>query len=157
MASNELDEPLAQFRLALDAGGLTKALRYLNGHTSFRYTAIYRLDGQMLHNICIFDRQGKDCANLAEIPLGDSFCQIAMLNNGFSTGNSAEDARLVGHPSQGVLNSYFGLPLSRKPGTIYGTFCHLDPEPRVIPDSEVALLEAATAVLMDYLEQPVVG
>ena len=48
---HELDQQLAQFRLACDSGGLYGALRYLNARTTFRYSAIYRLDGQMMRNI----------------------------------------------------------------------------------------------------------
>ena len=149
---HELDQQLAQFRLAFDSGGLYGALRYLNARTTFRYTAIYRLDGQMMRNIYLYDRQGENPTSLSEVPLGDSFCQFVMRDNGFNTVNSANDARLLGHPYQGVMNSYFGLPLSRKAGTIYGTLCHFDVEPMMIPDSEILLLEAVSPVLMDQLD-----
>ena len=152
MASEDLKEQLAQFSLALESGGLDAALRYLNARTAYRYTAIYRLDGQMMRNICLYDRQGENAASLIEVPLGDSFCQYVMAENGFTTSDSAVDARLVDHTYRGTLNSYYGLPLSRQPGTIYGTFCHFDFEPRVIPDSEIALLEAATSLLMNHLK-----
>jgi GAF domain-containing protein len=152
MASQDLNQQLAQFRLVLDSGGLPGALQYLNARTAYRYTAIYRLDGQIMRNIHLYDRKGENFPSLAEVPLGDSFCQFVMAEDGFSTANSADDARLLGHPYRGILNSYFGLPLSRKPGTIYGTFCHFDFEPKVIPDSEIALLEAAASLLMDHLD-----
>ena len=118
----ELDQQLAQFHRAVECGGLYGALHYLNARTSFRYTAIYRLDGQMMRNIFLYDRQGENPTSLSEVPLGDSFCQFVLRDNGFNTVNSANDARLLGNPYQGVLNSYYGLPLSRKAGTIYGTF-----------------------------------
>ena len=148
----ELDQQLAQFRLAFNTGGLLGALRYLNARTTFRYTAIYRLDGQMMRNIHLYDRQGENPTSLSEVPLGDSFCQFVMRDKGFHTANSADDARLIGHPYQGVINSYFGLPLSRKAGTIYGTFCHFDVEPMMIPDSEIPFLEAVSPVLLGQLD-----
>ncbi len=148
----ELDQQLAQFRLAFNSGGLLGALRYLNARTTFRYTAIYRLDGQMMRNIHLYDRQGENPTSLSEVPLGDSFCQFVLRDNGFHTANSADDARLIGHPYQGVINSYFGLPLSRKAGTIYGTFCHFDVEPMMIPDSEIPFLEAVSPALLDQLD-----
>ncbi|MDB5928574.1 MAG: guanylate cyclase [Polaromonas sp.] len=151
LALPALDEPLAQFRSAFDAGGLAGALHFLNARTSYRYTAIYRLEGQMMRNIELYDRLGEQSAALSEVPLGDSFCQFVMNQNGFATPNSADDRRLDGHPYQGVLNAYFGLPLSRGPGTIYGTFCHFDFEPRNLEDSEICLLEAVAPVLMDRL------
>ena len=149
---HQLDQQLAQFRVAFDSGGLYGALRYLNARTTFRYTAIYRLDGQMMRNIHLYDRRGENPTSLSEVPLGDSFCQFVLQDNGFNTVNSADDARLLGHPYQGVLNSYFGLPLSRKAGTIYGTLCHFDVEPMMIPDGEIPLLEAVSPVLMDQLD-----
>jgi GAF domain-containing protein len=149
---HELDQQLAQFRLAFESGGLLGALRYLNARTSFRYTAIYRLDGQMMRNIHLYDRQGENPVSLSEIPLGDSFCQFVLRDDGFNTADSAGDARLLGHPYQGVINSYFGLPLSRKAGTIYGTLCHFDVEPMRLPDSEIPFLEAVSPVLMDQLD-----
>ena len=148
----ELDQQLAQFRLAFDDGGLHGALGFLNARTTYRYTAIYRLDGQMMRNISLYDREGENPTSLAEVPLGDSFCQFVIRDNGFNTANSADDARLLGNPYQGVLNSYFGLPLSRKAGTIYGTFCHFDAQPMEMADSEIALVEAVSTVLMDQLD-----
>lgn len=148
----ELDQPLAEFHEAFENGGLYGALHFLNARTTFRYSAIYRLDGQMMRNIFLYDRQGENPTNLSEVPLGDSFCQFVLRDNGFNTINSAEDARLLGHPYQGLLNAYFGLPLSRKAGTIYGTFCHFDVQPMEIPDSEIALLEAVSPLLMDQLD-----
>ena len=149
----ELEQQLAQFHLAFENGGLLGALHYLNARTTFRYSAIYRLDGQMMRNILLYDRQGETATSLSEVPLGDSFCQFVMRDKGFNTANSADDMRLIGHPYQGVLNSYFGLPLSRKAGTIYGTFCHFDAQPMEIPDSEIALLEAVSTLLMDQLDK----
>jgi len=148
----QLEQQLAQFHLAFESGGLRGALHYLNARTTFRYTAIYRLEGQMMRNIFLYDRQGENPTSLSEVPLGDSFCQFVLRDNGFNTVNSADDARLLGHPYQGVINSYFGLPLSRKAGTIYGTFCHFDVQPMLISDSEIALLEAVSPVLMDQLD-----
>jgi hypothetical protein len=147
-----LDLSLNQFRLALQNGGLHGALAFLNSRTSFRYTAVYRLDGQMMRNICLYDRRGEDALALSEIPLGDSFCQFVMRDNGFSTADSSQDERLLGHPYRGILHAYYGLPLSRHMGTLYGTFCHFDPEPMLLPDSEIALLESVSPLLMDQFD-----
>lgn len=151
MVLQPLDEPLAQFKSVFDAEGLQGALRFLNARTGYRYTAIYRLGGQMIQNIALYDRLGKTLVDLTEVPLSDSFCQFAIEVNGFNTTNSAVDNRVDGHIKQGIINSYFGLPLSRKPGTIYGTLCYFDDEPMELPDGEHALLEAVGPVLMDRL------
>lgn len=143
---------LGLFRAEIEFSGVEGALKFLNARTPYRYTAIYRFEGAMMRNIYLYDRQGEDVSDFAKVPLGDSFCQFVMTEDGFSTSDSAHDERLLGHAYRGVLNSYFGLPLSRKPGTIYGTFCHFDFKPQVIADSEIKFLESVTPWLLDYLE-----
>lgn len=127
------------------------ALEFLNSRTPFRYTAIYRLDGDMIRVMCLHDRKGEDSASLKAVPLGDSFCQLAIAEDGFLTSNSAIDPRLEGHPRRGILNSYFGMPLSSAPGTIYGTLCHFDFDPQQIADSEIEFLESVRPILMSQL------
>jgi hypothetical protein len=143
----ELDE----FQSLIDRGGLDAALAYLNRRTDFRYTAIYRLQDGMMCNISLFDRRSEDTSQLAEVPLGESFCQFVMADGGFQTADSATDDRLDGHVYKGILNSYYGLPLSSEPGTIYGTLCHFDFDPRQIADSEVPFLESVRPLLMSRL------
>ena len=137
MALEALDEQLAQFRSAFDSGGLYGALRYLNSRTSLPLhrdlPARWPDDAQYLS----VRPQGRKSDQLGEVPLEDSFCQFVLKDNGFNTANSAHDERLLDHPYRGIMNSYFGLPLSRKSGTIYGTFCHFDFEPMAIQDSEI--------------------
>ena len=84
--------------------------------------------------------------------MGDSFCQYGMAENGFSTSDSSSDERLSSHAYRGILNSYVGLPLSRNPGSIYGTFCHFDLSPQAVPDNELLFLESVTPELMRHLE-----
>ncbi|MDB5868107.1 MAG: guanylate cyclase [Polaromonas sp.] len=152
MTSQDLDEQLAEFNVAFDQGGLYGALHYLNERISYRYTAIYRLDGNMMRNIFLYDRKGENPTTMAPMPLGNTLCQFALADNGFNTSNSVEDERLAGHPARGIINSYFGLPLFIEPGRVYGTLCHFDFDPKVIPDSEVPLLKAVSGVLIDFLE-----
>ncbi|MES2942992.1 MAG: GAF domain-containing protein [Pseudomonadota bacterium] len=139
------------FNAVIEAGGLDAGLKFLNERTAYRYTAIYRFEGSLMRNIHLYDRQGEDSPSLKAVPLGDSFCQFVMAEDGFATGDSASDGRLDGHKYQGVLNSYFGLPLLREPGKIYGTFCHFDFDPQNIPDSEIPFLEAVMPQLVQHL------
>ena len=145
-------QELGPFIAALEVAGIAGALKFLNARTPYRYTAIYRFEGAMMRNIYLYDRLGEDVSDFGKVPLGDSFCQFVMAQGGFSTSDSAHDERLLGHAYRGVLNAYFGLPLSRKPGTIYGTFCHFDFKPQVIADGEIKFLESVTPWLLDYLE-----
>lgn len=76
MSLQELDRLLAQFRLTIEQDGLNGALRFLNARTSYRYTAIYRLDGLMMRNIYLYDRRGEDATNLSEVPLATAFASL---------------------------------------------------------------------------------
>jgi GAF domain-containing protein len=136
----------------IELGGVEAGLKFLNARTAYRYTGIYRFEGAMMRNIYLYDRRGEVESDFAKVPLGDSFCQFVMADGGFYTRDSGHDERLLGHPCRGVLNAYFGLPLSRRPGTLYGTFCHFDFKPIVIDDSEIEFLQSVTPWLMDYLE-----
>ena len=147
-----LHDPAEQFHAAMEAGGVAKALEFLNSRTGYRYTAIFRFEGDVMRNIWLYDRLGEDGANFSSVPLGDSFCQYVMAENGFSTSDSSSDERLSSHAYRGILNSYVGLPLSRNPGSIYGTFCHFDFSPQAVPDNELLFLESVTPELMRYLE-----
>lgn len=40
---------------------------------------------------------------LAEVSMADSFCQFVLRDGVFRTDDSASDARLKGHPYQGVV------------------------------------------------------
>jgi GAF domain-containing protein len=151
-AMEEISQSRGPLLAEIELGGIEAGLKYLNARTAYRYTAIYRFEGAMMRNIYLYDRQGEVVSDFAKVPLGDSFCQFVMAEGGFITSDSAKDERLQGHPYQGVLNAYFGLPLSRKPGTLYGTFCHFDFKPQVIDDREIEFLQSVAPWLMDYLE-----
>jgi hypothetical protein len=145
-------DAMAQFREAVANGGVAKALEFLNARTAYRYTAIFRFEGDVMRNIWLYDRLGEDGATFASVPLGDSFCQYVMAENGFSTPDSGSDERLASHAYRGILNSYVGLPLCREAGSIYGTFCHFDFNQQTLPDNEIPFLESVTPELMKHLE-----
>jgi hypothetical protein len=152
VAKATLSEGRGPLLAEIERGGLDAGLKFLNARTDYRYTAIYRFEGGMMRNIYLYDRLGETVSKFAKVPLGDSFCQFVMAEGGFYTSDSGQDERLQGHTYRGVLNAYFGLPLSRKPGTLYGTFCHFDFKPIVIEDIEIEFLQSVTPWLMDYLE-----
>jgi hypothetical protein len=134
------------FSAALADRGLASAIAVLNAKVPHRYTAVYRLESGVLHNHVLCDKLGEmRPANLASVPLGISFCQFVFQNGSFHTSNSALEPRLNGHPYQGVVVSYTGVPITEAfgEGTIIGSLCHLDmTEQRLEPD-EFALLQQA--------------
>jgi hypothetical protein len=144
---NEINE----FRSVIDDKDMNAALGFLNARTSFRYTAIYQLEGSNIRNLWLFDRLGKDTPSLNAGPLTDSFCQFVVSEGEFSMADSASDVRAEGHSKRGIVRSYFGLPLSSAPGTIFGTLCHFDSDPMQIVDSEVSFLESVRPLIMTQL------
>lgn len=132
--------------------GLSAALAVLNEAVPHRYTAIYRLrDGRML-NVALVDKQGEPLPDfLAEVPIASSFCQYVLRDGSFLTGDSGSDTRLNGHPYQGVMLSYCGIPIFDLQGRAVGTACHFDLVARDIADEKVAHLRAAARILTNYL------
>ncbi|RZJ20498.1 MAG: GAF domain-containing protein [Haliea sp.] len=143
---------LSDFEHLLRTGGLHAGLKFLNERVPHRFTAVYRLDQLMLHMVDMVDKEGgSGDMKLEAVPLGDSFCQFTLRDGRFLTASSAADQRLDGHPYQGVVESYVGLPLTRADGVLFGTFCHYDLASRPLHDDEYAFLTQVTGVLPRYL------
>ncbi len=85
------------------------------------------------------------------MPLETSFCQYVMRDGQFITAESGTDTRLDGHPYQGVMGSYVGLPLQGGGDSLMGTFCHFDFENRELPDEEFAFLQRVARLLPRYV------
>nr|WP_315183411.1 guanylate cyclase [uncultured Albidiferax sp.] len=145
---------LATLSSILETGGAAAAIQYLNAGVAHRFTAVYRLDGGILRNVLLCDKLGEICPEyLAEVPLATSFCQFVLRDGVFQTTNSATDQRLDGHPYQGVMVCYHGVPLQSRSGELWGTLCHFDIQELTLPDPEFALLQQAGLRLPAYLLQ----
>jgi len=132
--------------------GLTAGLMGLNGRVAHRYTALYQLDRETLKNIVLVDKAGEVRPQfLAEVPLGDSFCQFVMRDGTFLTSNSANEDRLDGHPYKGVMVSYHGVPVIDATGELFGTLCHFDVTEQPFSDEEFAHLQGVARVIGGYL------
>ncbi|VTU38526.1 GAF domain-containing protein [Variovorax sp. RA8] len=143
----------ATFSTILHEGGPAAALAYLNEAVPHRYSAVYRLDGDKLQNLFLHDKQGEVRPEfLATVPFEVSFCQFALRDGTFRTHDSAQDARLDGHPYQGVMVSYHGVPLLDDLGELFGTLCHFDVSAHGLPDDEFELLEKAARIFPAYLQ-----
>lgn len=135
--------------------GVREVLVRLNGRVPHRYTAIYRLSGDMLRCVHLIDKTGAvQPGFLAEVSLQDSFCQFVFRDGIFLTENSAFDHRLDGHPYQGIVVSYHAIPLVGEGGMLFGTLCHLDTVPRDLPGLELDLLQRVAAALPAFLARP---
>lgn len=143
-----------QLAESLDNGGLEAGLRFLNQRVDHRFTAIYRLQDMVLHNVELVDKvvdDDFDRSGLQSVPLGDSFCQFVLRDGFFRTSRTTGMEALNGHPYQGVMESYVGLPLMSSPDTMFGTLCHFDFGERPLSDEEFTFLQRVARLLPRYL------
>ena len=147
-----VDANLAQLREVLAASGLQGGLALLNQRVSHRFTAFYRLQDARLSNREIVDKQGAVVPHeLLSVPFEHSFCQFVLRDGSFVTAQSGEDTRLAGHPYQGVLLSYVGLPLASEKDGLVGTLCHFDLDAHAVQDADYAFLQRAAPCISPYL------
>lgn len=144
--------PIDDFSDTLRHHGVQQALQLLNNRVLHRYTAVYALDGSILRNIYMYDKQGEVRPDfLAEVDIGVSFCQFVLRDGCFLTENSAADTRLDGHPYQGVMVAYHGVPLVGDDGALNGTLCHFDTVTRGLSNEEFEHLQKAARILPAYV------
>lgn len=133
----------------LATDGPVGALRFLNARTRFRFTGIYRADPPVLRNLWLFDRENPTLNVSGEVcPLEETYCAIvAGSQQPFRTRDARRDDRLTAHAARECVISYCGVPIRRDDGRVWGTLCHFDVRPRLLPRSEMEVLEVvATAV-----------
>jgi len=142
----EASDKLADLLARQDVRG---ALRYLNGLTSFRFTALYRFDNDLLRNRCFIDRLNPDVDSTEDIPIDASYCIYVRQNQGpFLLADSLRDERVRGHRKQPTVRSYCGVPLVDGQGWMYGSVCHFDFEPHPFRESDVMLLTEVAQLLV---------
>lgn len=139
----------------LARSGALRALQFLNARTRFRYTGIYRIEPPNLRNLYLTDREnptlnvsGKVC------PLDETYCGITCAQESpFSTPDARRDERLVAHPARESVLSYGGVPLRATTGRAWGTLCHFDLRPRLLPASELTVLQEAAPLFVEWLRR----
>ncbi len=143
----DLGGGLTEAASAMARDGVHGVLRYLNGRTTHRFTGLYRFDGRMLRNVALFDRLDPDSPTGADSPMQETYCAIVGELGRFATADSRTDSAVADHPARDVVLSYCGALVRDEQGRAAGTLCHFDREPRVVPTSEIALMEAVTGLL----------
>jgi GAF domain-containing protein len=142
---------LVQYRAQLEADG-PAALDFLNLRVPHRFSAVYELAGDHLRNLFLYDKQGEVVPEFLKlVPFEHSFCQFVLRDGMFLTDNSATDRRLEGHPYQGVMQSYHGVPLMDNRGELFGTLCHFDVASHGLSNEEFELLNLAARELPRHL------
>jgi len=152
MIEVEMSGQAAALRELLASQGVMPALDWLNERTNYRYTGIYKYDGDVMRAVHVFDRHAEHRTWLRAVPLNRSFCRYVLQHGEFLTTSASQDPRLGGHPYEGLVESYYGRLLRREDGAPYGTFIHFDMEPRVIAPRELGFLQEAVPLLLPYLD-----
>jgi len=131
--------------------GLDVAVRELNHGVGYRYTALYKQTDLSMVNVSLADKNGEPRPDfLSSVPLTSSFCQYVLRDGSFLTRSSAGDSRLDGHPYQGVMMAYCGVPVFDEEGIAVGTLCHFDVVAREIADPDLQLLRAAASAFASF-------
>ncbi|MEJ8860084.1 hypothetical protein WKW79_36500 [Variovorax robiniae] len=152
MSDVDSPAPAVAVRNLLASRGIVPALALLNRRTSYRFTAIYKLSGEVMHAAHAFDRDSEYRTWLKVVPLGKSFCQHAIEHGEFVTSHASKDPHLTKRPYAGMVESYYGRLLTQKCGRPYGTFIHFDLEPCTIPTEEMRFLREVIPQFIDYVQ-----
>lgn len=129
-------------------GGVREALKYLNGLTTHRFSAIYRFDDKMLQNLVLFDRENPGMESMPDIPVLASYCVFVRDSaRRFCVENSILDERVEGHPKRLEVIAYCGVPLMDRYGKMFGTICHFDVVPRPTQTRDIELMEEMSKLL----------
>lgn len=129
-------------------------LGYLNSRTRFRFTGLYHADPPQLRNLLLFDRENPQLNVSGEVcPLEETYCALVFGGERpFGTRDAARDERLASHTARETVISYGGVPVRRANGLVWGTLCHFDVRPRLLPMREIPVLESAATIMAAWLD-----
>lgn len=153
--------PTSVARISAEVGRMLRssevvpALAYLNARTRFRFTGIYRVEPPFLRNLHLFDRENPTLNVSGNVcPLKDTYCSIAARSDrGFATPDSRADRRLEAHGARDSVISYCGIPIPMEDGRVWGTLCHFDVRPRLIPPAELPVLESVVTLFAEWIQR----
>jgi GAF domain-containing protein len=142
------------FAAILERDGLVAALGFLNARTRYRFTGVYRFDAPILRNVALFDRENPHLRLGGDLPMLGSPCSLVEAATApFVSPDTRHDPRFGDHRPPALVVAYCGVPLFSESRTCFGSLCHYDPRPRVVPMSEIPLLEQAAVFVMRAVAQ----
>lgn len=152
MTANTPAGDLAQFQRALDGEGVHAALTLLNGRTPYRFTGVYRFEGDTLRNISLVDRWSPQEERGADAPMEETFCAIVRSRGDELTVSDGRGDDRFPWMADNAVASYCGVLLRDADGVPFGTLCHFDLQRCEPPASELALMRAAGPLLYAHLQ-----
>lgn len=137
---------------ALRAGDVSAALGAINTRTRYRFTGLYRVEGPLLRNLALFDRENPHIDGHGHVcPIAETYCSIVDATAcAFTTFDARSDERLARHPARRAVVSYAGVPVAGE--AVSGSLCHFDPRPRLLPHGELAFLERVAPLFATILQ-----
>lgn len=147
-----LDEIADEVLSLIQQQAFAQALRELNASVPHRYTAIFKVVGDRVRNVLLFDKRGEPLpAPLSDFPLADSFCQFVLRDSFLHVDDSLQEPMLAGSPYHGVIRAYHAVALTLLGAEVVGTLAHFDPEPRTLDPAHFGLLVLASRTLPELL------
>ena len=141
---------MKQFEASLRADGLFAAMRWLNGRVPYRYSAVFRFDGDVLRNICLIDKENPNVFTCADQPItNSSVCTSAVQVRVSALKKLLIDRRVEDHPKRRNVQCYYGIPLYRAKGQMLGTVCHFDNSPTRVTEEVASALDDLGPLIAD--------
>jgi GAF domain-containing protein len=141
-------ESFEAFRRILVAQGPRLALAFLVGRSDYRFIGIWRFQGGRANAAVHYDRENPAQLSAAEVADTATYCCYVRDSRGvFTTANSLQDPRVRDHPAREAVLAYCGVPIMDAEGTLLGTLCHYDLQPRDPSQLDLELLLQAAAEL----------
>jgi GAF domain-containing protein len=139
---------VTEFVTIFDRDGLHDALAFLNARTRHRYTGLYRFEPPMLRNLCLYDRENPRLHVGGDSPMDETYCSIVGERAApFATPDALGDECLATHPARADVQAYCGAPVTDGVGRCVGTLCHFDVRPRLVPETEIPIMEQLARLL----------
>lgn len=128
-------------------------LTELNADTPYRFTSVLRFDADRLESVWTFDRENRRVDTFPPaMAVTESYCGLVGADRTpLAMADSLTEPRAEGHPARGSVRAYCGVPLFAPDGSVYGTLCHYDHEPRPVRAATLAQLERLSGLLSPFL------
>lgn len=150
ITADNFTKELLDIKRALELGGITNALEYLNKRTPHRYTGIFKYDNDILENIAIYDKYDPTLKKGEDVPLAATYCSLLISQDNLEIIDAEDDHRVKGKIITPVI-SYCGVAIVDADGKPFGSLCHYDMNRCQQRVTDIPLLQAASQMLYEYL------
>lgn len=148
MPSSTSQSRFANFAITATSVSVRDGLAELLKDTDFRYIGIWRFQDGKASAAVHYDRLNPALTTSDEVPDTATYCcYVREAGAPFKTANALVDERLAEHPARTAVAAYAGVPVMDSNGTIVGTLCHYDTEPRDVGQVDLQLMLTVASFL----------